>query len=432
MIDLTCTSYRVRRALDKLHRTAARWEILVEVYLNRLETLEEVSRRSELLRTHRDGVRGSGSKDNNQAFDALVNAFSEDFADDATSSSYLEKMAQATGRWGELINTANAWLQEEEDPKQKIQLCLRLGKWYGEDLGHPGVRTQPYYAQVMHAARPEQREGRAADGEHLPNRRAVAEDGRNAYACRSSIAVANDDRRAILFDLGELLERQMNQSDQGMAYYKRALEVEALFLPALEALERIYAERGQPDAGSHPDPDEQGEGAHRLRADRPDEPPGWASCTSQKLRDLEKAGQVYRDVLQVDGSKPRALSAASSASAKRSSGGPILVDVLERQLDVVESERERIEVLIKLAGIQEEQFLKADVAAQRLEQVLEIDHAEKRAYVALERCYRRLKQWLDLIGAYERHISDAAEPVRKGRRSFFRAIAQIRLRGRGR
>lgn len=88
---------------------------------------------------------------------------------------------------------------------------------------------------------------------------------------------------------------------------------------------------------------------------------------------------------------------------------PDLVEVLERQLDVVETERERVDVLLKLAQIQEEQFLKFDVSAQRLEQALEIFPAEERAYVALERCYRRLKQWLDLISTYERHIAEAAE-----------------------
>ena len=41
--------------------------------------------------------------------------------------------------------------------------------------------------------------------------------------------------------------------------------------------------------------------------------------------------------------------------------------------------------------------------------MLEISPGEERAYVALERCYRRLQQWLDLISTYERHISDAAE-----------------------
>ena len=46
-------------------------------------------------------------------------------------------------------------------------------------------------------------------------------------------------RRIILFELGELLERQMSQVDQGMAYYKRSLEVDPLYLPALEAAYRV-------------------------------------------------------------------------------------------------------------------------------------------------------------------------------------------------
>ena len=61
---------------------------------------------------------------------------------------------------------------------------------------------------------------------------------------------------------------------------------------------------------------------------------------------------------------------------------------------MVATERERVEVLLRLAGIQEEHFLKFDIAATRLEQALEISPGEERAYIALERCYRRIKQWL--------------------------------------
>ncbi len=401
--------------LEKLHRTASRWEPLVEMYLNRLETLEEVSKRSELLRRIAT-VFEEKLEDNNQAFDALVNAFSEDYADDVTSA-YLEKIAQATGRWGELINTANAWLQEQNDPRLKIQLCLRLGKWYGEDLGHPEY-AQPYYAQVMQLD---------------PNNVKVVRQMANIYRIGAQwqkmgetltraldIAVANEDRRVILFDLGELLERQMSQADQGLAYYKRSLEVDPLYLPALEALERNYADRGMTaeliqiltsKVKALSDSEQTVQTSLRM-----------GELYEKQLRDLEKAGQVYRDVLAIDASNLQALRGLERVSETLQKWSD-LVDVLERQLDVVESERERVEVLLKLAGIQEEQFLKADVAAQRLEQALEIDHAEKRAYVALERCYRRLKQWLDLIGAYERHISDAAEPGEKA--ELFRNIAQV-------
>jgi tetratricopeptide (TPR) repeat protein len=401
--------------LEKLHRAAGRWEQLIEMYLNRLETLEEVSRRSELLRRIAS-VFEHELADNNQAFDALVNAFSEDYADDATAA-YLERLAQATGRWGELINTANAWLQEQDDPRLKIQLCLRLGKWYGEDLGHPEY-AQPYYAQVMQLD---------------PNNVKVVRQMASIYRIGANwqkmgetltraldIAVSNEDRRAILYDLGELLEKQMGQADQGMSFYKRSLEVDPLYLPALEALERMHGERGQTQeliqilsskVKALTDNEQIVQTSLRM-----------GELYEKQLGDLERAGQVYRDVLGLDGSNIAALRGLERVSETLQKWSD-LVEVLERQLDVVESERERVEVLLKLAGIQEEQFLKADIAAQRLEQALEIDHTEKRAYVALERCYRRLKQWLDLVNAYERHIGETFEQSEKV--ELFRAIAQV-------
>src|SRR6185369_8027882 len=78
---------------------------------------------------------------------------------------------------------------------------------------------------------------------------------------------------------------------------------------------------------------------------------------------------------------------------------------------------------LKLAQNQEEHFLKFDQAAQRLEQALEISPAEERAYVAVARCYRRLKQWLDLINAYERHIAEAASSATKV--EVYGQIAQV-------
>jgi tetratricopeptide (TPR) repeat protein len=90
-----------------------------------------------------------------------------------------------------------------------------------------------------------------------------------------------------------------------------------------------------------------------------------------------------------------------------------LVVVLERQLDAVVTERARVDLLLQLARIQEEQFLKADLAARRLEQVLEIDPTAIEAYRGLERCYRRLKQWNELIATCERHISEVGEVSEK-------------------
>jgi tetratricopeptide (TPR) repeat protein len=400
IIGIEPTHQEAFEALERLHTSAGRWENLVELYLNRLESRETVAERSDLLRRIAR-VFDEQMSDKNQAFDALLNAFSEDFGDDETAR-YLELMAQATGRWGELMSTANAWLPEQTEDRKKIQLCLRISKWYGENLGHPEY-AQPYYQQIM-ALDPNNVQvlrQMAAIHRQSGQWQKVGETLTRAY----DVAVVNEDRKVILVELGELLERNMGQLEQGIAYYKRALEVDPLYLPGLSALERIYEAGGQ-----HSDL-VQILTSKVKSLGQSDQVPGYklkiANLYEGQLGDFERAGKTYREVLELEGGNLAALRGLERI-CERVNDWPDLVDVLERQLEVVETERERVEVLLKLAQIQEEHFLKFDLAAQRLEQALEISPAEERAYVALARCYRRLKQWLDLISTYERHIAEAA------------------------
>ena len=51
------------------------------------------------------------------------------------------------------------------------------------------------------------------------------------------------ERAAILTDMGEVLEKHLEQPDKGLDHYQRALLEEPLYLLAIEALERIYDER---------------------------------------------------------------------------------------------------------------------------------------------------------------------------------------------
>jgi tetratricopeptide (TPR) repeat protein len=402
-------------ALERLHTAAGRWEPLIELYLGRLDSRETTEEKSDLLRRIAK-VFDERLEDRNQAFDALVNAFSEDYGDDETAR-YLERMAHATNRWRELIDTANAWLPEQAEGKKKIQLCLRLSKWYGEDLGHPEY-AQPYYQQIM-----------ALDPNNVQVLRQMAAIHRLGAQWQRvgetlqralDVAVANEDRKMILVDLGELLDKNMGQTDEGIGYYRRALEIDPNYVPALSALERIYDERN-----NHPDlvrvliakvpglNDAEQITATKLRI---------AGLYEQSLGEPERAGKVYREVLELEGTNLSALRGLERVS-EALKDWPELVGILERQLEVVETERERVEVLLKLGQIQEEHFLKFDLAAARFEQALEISPGEERAYVALERCYRRLKQWLDLINAYERHVAETAGTPSKV--EIYGAIAQV-------
>ena len=405
ILEIDSTHDQAYFALEDLHGTAGRAEPLIELYLARLESRESVPEKTDILRKVARAFEEQ-LDDKPQAFDALLTAFEMDYADMETVR-YLDRMAAATSRWPELVQTVNGWLQQETDPVQKITLCLRLAKWYSEDLGHPEY-AQPYYQQIL-----------AIDPNNVAVLRQMASffkktgqwqmQGQHLMSALN-VAVSDSDRKETLTELGEVLEKHMNDVDQGLSYYKRALDVDPLHLPALEALERIYTERDQPvdlveillrKAKALTDP--QAVAAVKLRT---------GGLYESTLGQADRAGAVYREVLEIDASNLLAM-----RGLERVYGGlhqwPELVRVLEMQLDVVTTERERIDVLMKIARIQEEQFLKADLAAQRFEQVVDIDPNHEQALEGLERCYRRLRQWLDLINAYDRHIQATVDRQKK-------------------
>jgi tetratricopeptide (TPR) repeat protein len=401
--------------LEKLHNAAGRWEPLVELLLARLESREEISDKTELLRKIAR-VFEEKLDDKNQALDALVNALAMDFHDRDTAR-YIERMAQATGRWGEVIQTVSGWLKQQTQPQEKIRLCLHLAKWYGDDLGHPDY-AQPYYAQIIQL-----------DPQNVGAMRQLASlykkagnwQQMGATLTRALDVATNDvDRKEILNDLGELLDAQMNQTEQAITYFQRALEVDSHFVQPLENLERIFAARGQNrelvDVLQRKVPalkDSQEIATTKLRI---------AQLYESSLGDAPRAAQVFREVVDVDGTNLQGLRGLTRVYEVLENW-PDLVTVLERQLEVVTTEREKIDVLMHLATLHEEHFLKADLAAQRLEQVLEIDPNNEDAYFKLERNYRKLRQWLDLINTYDRHIAATLE--RKTKVELFGAIAQV-------
>ncbi len=415
MLEIDASSDEAFDALEKLHAAAGRWEPLVELLLGRLESRELASQRAELLRKIAR-VFEEHLDDKGQALDALINALSEDFHDRETAR-YLERIAQATGRWNEVIKTASEWLQEQTDPKQKIRLCLHLAKWYGEDLGRPEY-AQPYYAQIVQL-----------DPNNVGALRQMAQLHRKSANWQQlgatltralEVAVGDEERKELLNELGELLDQHMGQTEQGMTYFERALEVDPNFVPALENLERIYTARGQTR--------ELVEVLVRMAASQSDP----AAAVQSKLRvgslfettlaDTARAAQVYREVLEIDASNVNAMRGLVRA-CEGLQEWPELVKVLEAQLDVVNSERERVDILMQLANLHEEQFLKSELAAARLEQVLEIDPNHEDAYFALERNYRKLRQWHELVATYERHVSIAAD--RKTKVENYGFVAQI-------
>ncbi|MEM1029422.1 MAG: tetratricopeptide repeat protein [Myxococcota bacterium] len=408
MLELDPASDDAFEQLEKLHRASERWEPLIDLYLTRIENVAEVDDQTKLLRKVAK-VSDEKVGDQEQAYESLMTAFELNFHDEATVA-FLEKITAATKKWAELINVVNGWLEGATDKHIQITLSLRLAKWYGDDLDRQDY-AMPYYQKVQ-----------ALDPNNVGVLRQMANFfKRNAdwrkqgTYLENALKVASKevDRAAILNDLGEVFEKHVDpkeNSEQGLAYFKRAVEADPHYVPALENLERIYEGKGQQAelvetllAKSKGLADEDDAADVKLRA---------GGLLESVLGQPERAIEVYRDVLDVQAGNLLAIKGLERVY-QVTEKWPELLEVLEMHLDVVQTERERAEVLMQIASLQETHFFKADLAAQRLEQVVAIDPTNEPAFEMLARCYHRLRQWLDLVQTLERHIQATDDRAKK-------------------
>ncbi|MEM9069478.1 MAG: tetratricopeptide repeat protein [Myxococcota bacterium] len=400
--------------LDELHRGAGRWEELIDMYVGRVETTEDLAESVQLLgkvaKVYEDEL-----DDKEQAFEALQVAWSLDYADKPTFEE-LTRVTRLTSKWNELLTAANEALQEAEDQDTKVTLCLQCAKWYGQELDRPDYAL-PYYQQVQ-----------AVDPANVHLMLSMAElyektQQWDVLAQTFGQIVTSTDDPQIQADtyvrMGKLAQTHLNIPDQARGYYEKALDAMPAHVEAIEALEVIYSERGQWDrliqildgkTRAVEDPEELT--AARLKL---------AEVYEDRTQEIDQAISVYQQVLADDSLNLSALKGLERLYA-RTERWQDLLGVLETQFEVVQTEKERVGILTQLAGMWEEEFLKPEKAAERLEQVIEIDPTHTGALGGLARLYRQMQKWDELIDTYERHVS--ATPDRAERIRIFKALGQ--------
>lgn len=93
-----------------------------------------------------------------------------------------------------------------------------------------------------------------------------------------------------------------------------------------------------------------------------------------------------------------------------------LADVLRRQADADVEEPERIQILLRLAKLEEEEFRRPELAARTLERVVARAPKYDGVLDDLERCYRAARMWPELLAVLERAAISDADATTRGAR----------------
>ncbi len=395
---------RAFTALESLHREATRWEELAGLYVARHDSLADAGQNAEAVAFMVRAARVFESElgDHEQAYAAAWIAFEADVTSpDAIST--LEAITGATSRWNELLKTVMDAYGAEAPGARKLQLGLHAARWYGSELGHPEW-AHPIYQQVL-AADPANLQALREQGE-LYRRQGQWQPLAKTLQRSVEVARAPEDRKAAHVALGEVYEKNLRNPSAAVDQFNAALGIDPQDGSALAGLARVHAaaedwtalvETLRRHADSVTDPAEAAE--LRLRV---------AATLEDRLGDLETAATEYNGVLQSDPSSLAALRGLEGIYA-RLNRSQELYGVLERQLDVVGTERERIKLLTRLGEMLEEEFVRPPMAIEKFERVLDIDPSHDQSLRALERLYRQTSQWSELIQTLERHLTATSE-----------------------
>ncbi len=105
-----------------------------------------------------------------------------------------------------------------------------------------------------------------------------------------------------------------------------------------------------------------------------------------------------------------------------------LADVLRRASVADIPLEERIEVLLRLARLEEEEFKKPELAARTLERAVDLAPGHVEALSALERCYFAARAWPELASVLERGATTTRDPeLRRARLRRLGEVLETRL-----
>ncbi|NUO51239.1 MAG: protein kinase, partial [Polyangiaceae bacterium] len=384
-------------ALQEVRRHLGKFEELIEMLLERREKSESHTDRARYL-NQIGHLYIRELDDTEQGVFALAQALAQDVQTDEYASD-LERAAGSDMRlWTEALTIlSEATTHPRMPPEVKVVLFTRLGHWYSDKVARPDLGL-PCFQAVLTI---EPHNDGALSGMAGVYRRAQQwQELGQVLLRRADRAPTPEKAREYRAAAADLLETKLSDAGRARDLYEQIIAEDPGHDAASEALGRIYLQLG----------DVQGlakileRRSEALRGEaRVEAICRVAELYEDQLNNLPEAYRRYESALSVDALSLTALRGLDRILNRQGRYGELL-EVLERQLAIAATPRQKINLLERIAGIHDEEFLDHGKSAETLERVLEVDSAHLAAITSLIRHYRALDRWEDVVAAYERQL----------------------------
>lgn len=390
--------------LEELKRKSGDPEMVVEMLLEKVDASEDRAERGQALREIAQIYEEKLESPDN-AFVAWVQALSED-PREARAAREIERLAKNPDMWNEALQSLSTSMQERTEPAEQVPLLLHMGRWYADQLQRPDFAL-PCFGQVLQI---DPSNDDAYDGTVDLYRKAQSWQDLVTVLLRRADGATNPAKaRDYRAQAGEVVHTKLNDPERAASLFEEVLDDDPAHPIAASALERIYTEK------------QSWSGLVKLLETRASNEGGEAKVKTlarigelyeDRLANLEKASVHYEQALAME---PRHLDSLKGLERiyARTDKFQELLEVLDKQLDVMATPRQRIALLERIGNIHEEEFVDHAKAAEAFEKIIAIEAGHEGANSALARLYRHLNRFDDLVETLDRHAKMQDDDSRK-------------------
>lgn len=234
--DETCTD--AMQALEKLYTQQERWHDLLDVYEMMLKVRTEPAAQLRVY-TRIAMIQEENLSDRYATIDTYRRMVEVD-PSDPNAVRALDRLYRETEQWEDLAEVYEAHLEQLSDMRDKVRVRGVLAEIYQGPLGNADRAIESL--QPVLEMDPNHRETLASLGALYSQ----TEDWHNTIDALSREAHLIRDRRELLerqHQVGQIYQERLGDLENADRWYRSALEHDANYLPALEALKSIAEQR---------------------------------------------------------------------------------------------------------------------------------------------------------------------------------------------
>ncbi len=374
-----------RQALGRLYRKTERWSALADLFRREAETEKDTAAKiSQLFKLAE--LRAGRLNDTDGAIAALLALLAVQ-PEYQPAWDQLEALYTASGSWAELVQLLEDQLKYASDPDQQLFLLARIGQLAEEKAGNLDAATSAYERMLT------------VREEHIGAIRNLVRltEKQERYPAmleflEREIALTTEPRALVQLNYraGVILQNHLAENEKAIERYEEVLNLDPGYLPALRSVGVLYAETGQSESLL---------GMYRRELDATESNERkiallfrMVDVALDQQNDEGKAIELLQEVLEKDAVNLPALRALAELHAQRGEN-ELLVEVLRREADSVDSPAERAATLLRIAELCEERLDRADQAAEVYQEVLRLGHDFDAAIRGLVRIYSAAGLW---------------------------------------